>query len=72
MYPGMFSQVDLSPASLLAELPDSFSNLDAHIGGHPSSIDLAQTLYLVDALSVACELLSLKACNDVSNRHRSG
>jgi hypothetical protein len=51
MNPRLFGKVDLSPASLLAELPNSVANLDANIGVHSSSIDLVETLYLVDALS---------------------
>jgi hypothetical protein len=47
---GVFRQVDLSPAVLLTELPDSLADLDADIRGHSPSIDLVQALYLVDAL----------------------
>ena len=43
-------QVNLSPASFLAELPNSLSELDAYVRGHPLSIDLAEALYLADAL----------------------
>ena len=48
---GLLGQVNLSPAALLAKLADAFSELDADIRGHSSSIDLADTLYLVDTLS---------------------
>ena len=48
---GLLGQVDLPPAALLAKLADAFSKLDADIRGHSSSIDLADALYLVDALS---------------------
>ena len=48
---GLFGQVDLPPAALLAKLADVFSELDADIRGHSSSIDLADALYLVDTLS---------------------
>jgi hypothetical protein len=47
----LFGKVDLPPTPFLAELPDSFAKLDAHIRRHSSSIDLVETLYLVDALS---------------------
>jgi len=47
---GVFRQVDLSPAVLFTELPDSFADLDADIRGHLPRIDLVQALYLVDAL----------------------
>jgi hypothetical protein len=47
----LFGQVDLPPAPLLSELPDSIAKLDANIGVHSSSIDLVEALYLVDALS---------------------
>ena len=47
----LFGEVDLTPAPLLSELPDSSSNLDADIGVHSSSIDLVEALDLVDALS---------------------
>jgi hypothetical protein len=47
----LFGEIDLPPAPLLSELPDSSSNLDADIGVHLSSIDLVEALYLVDALS---------------------
>jgi hypothetical protein len=50
MNSGVFGQVDLSPAVLFTELPDSFADLDADIRGHPPRIDLVQALYLVDAL----------------------
>ena len=46
-------QVNLSPASFLAELPNSLSELDAYVRGHPLSIDLAEALYLADALFAA-------------------
>jgi hypothetical protein len=49
--PRLLSEVDLPPTLLLAEVPDSFAKLDAHIIGHSSSIDLVEALYLVDALS---------------------
>jgi hypothetical protein len=49
--PRLLGKVDLSPASILAELPNSVANLDANIGVHSSSIDLVEALYLVDALS---------------------
>lgn len=48
---GLLGQVDLPPAALLAKLADTFSELDADIRGHSSSIDLADALYLVDTLS---------------------
>jgi hypothetical protein len=48
----LLGQVDLPPAALLAKLADAFSELDADIRGHSSSIDLADALYLVDTLSV--------------------
>jgi hypothetical protein len=47
----LFGEVDLPPTPFLAELPDSFAKVCAHIRGHSSSIDLVETLYLVDALS---------------------
>ena len=47
----LFGKVDLPPTPFLSELPDSFAKLDANIGRHSSSIDLVETLYLVDALS---------------------
>lgn len=47
----VFGEVDLPPTPLLSELPDSFAKLDADIRQHSSSIDLAEALYLVDALS---------------------
>jgi hypothetical protein len=43
-------QVNLSPASFRAEMPNSLSELDAYVRGHPLSIDLAEALYLADAL----------------------
>jgi len=46
-------QVNLSPASFLAELKNSLSELDAYVRGHPLSIDLAEALYLADALFAA-------------------
>ena len=49
---GMLRQVDLSPASFFAELPNSLAKLEADIRGHPPSIDLVEALYLADALSV--------------------
>jgi hypothetical protein len=51
MDPRVLGQVDLPPSPLLAEFPDSLTDLDANIRGHPSSIDLVQALYLVHALS---------------------
>jgi len=48
---GLLGQVDLPPAALLAKLADAFSELDADIKGHSSSIDLVDALYLVDTLS---------------------
>jgi hypothetical protein len=48
---GLLGQVNLSPAALLAKLADAFSELDADIKGHSSSIDLVDALYLVDTLS---------------------
>jgi len=51
----MLRQVDLSPGSSLAELPNSFADLEAHIWGHLPSIDLVQALYLADALSVGIQ-----------------
>ena len=60
MYPGMLSQVDLSPASFFAELSNSLAKLEADIRGHPPSIDLVEALYLVDALS------ALTQCNRVA------
>jgi hypothetical protein len=53
MNPGLLGQVDLSPAPLLSKLSNSFAELDTYIWGHSSSIDLAETLYLVDALFLA-------------------
>jgi len=47
----LFGKVDLPPTPFFTELPDSLTKLDAHIGRHSSSIDLVETLYLVDALS---------------------
>ena len=47
----LFGKVDLPPTPFLAELPDSFAKVCAHIRGHSSSIDLVEALYLVDALS---------------------
>ena len=47
----LFGEVDLPPTPFLAELPDSFAKVCAHIRGHSSSIDLVEALYLVDALS---------------------
>jgi len=44
-------QVDLSPASFFAELSNSLAKLETDIKGHPTSIDLAEALYLADALS---------------------
>jgi len=46
----LFREIDLPPAALLAEISDSLANLDTDIRGHSPSIDLAETLYLVDAL----------------------
>jgi hypothetical protein len=50
----LFGEVDLPPTPFLSELPDSFAKVGTHIGGHSSSIDLVEALYLVDALS--CEI----------------
>jgi hypothetical protein len=50
MDPGLFRQIDLSPASLLTEISDSPAELDTDIRRHSSSIDLVEALYLVDAL----------------------
>jgi hypothetical protein len=47
----LLGQVDLPPAALLAKFADTFSELNTDIKGHSSSIDLADALYLVDALS---------------------
>jgi hypothetical protein len=47
---GLFRQIDLSPPSLLTEIPDSPAELGTDIRGHSSSIDLVEALYLVDAL----------------------
>ena len=47
----LFGEVDLPPTPFLAELPDSFAKVCAHVRGHSSSIDLVEALYLVDALS---------------------
>ena len=47
----LFSEIDLPPAALLSQIPDSFAKLDANIRRHSSSIDLVEALYLVDALS---------------------
>jgi len=47
----LFGEIDLPPTPFLSELPDSFAKVCAHIGGHSSSIDLVEALYLVDALS---------------------
>jgi hypothetical protein len=47
---GVLRKVNLSPAVLLTEIPDSFADLDADIRGHSPSIDLVEALYLVDAL----------------------
>lgn len=47
----LLGQVDLPPAMLLAKLADAFSELDADIWWHSSSIGLADALYLVDTLS---------------------
>ena len=46
----MLSQVDLPPAPLPPEFPDSLAELDTHIEWHPLSIDLVDALYLVDTL----------------------
>ena len=48
-------QVDLSPASFFAELPNSLAKLETNIRGHPPSIDLVEALYLADALSALTE-----------------
>ncbi len=47
----LFREVDLPPTPLFSELPNFFAKLDAYIRIHSSSIDLAEALYLVDALS---------------------
>jgi hypothetical protein len=47
---GLFRQIDLSPSTLLTEIPDSPADLDTDIRRHSSSIDLVEALYLVDAL----------------------
>jgi hypothetical protein len=47
----LFSEVDLPPATLLSQFSNSLAKLDANIRGHSSSIDLAEALYLADALS---------------------
>jgi|SRR5277367_4324497 len=47
----LFGKVDLPPTPFLSELPDFLTKVCAHIRGHSSSIDLVETLYLVDALS---------------------
>jgi hypothetical protein len=44
-------QVDLSPGSFLAKLPNSLAELEAYVRGHPLSIDLVEALYLAHALS---------------------
>jgi hypothetical protein len=46
-------QVDLSPGSFLAELPNSLAKLEAHVRWHPLSIDLVEALYLAHALSAS-------------------
>ncbi len=55
MNSGMLCQVDLSPASFLAKLPNPLAKLDAHIWGHLPSIDLVQALYLADTLSAGIQ-----------------
>jgi hypothetical protein len=47
----LLGEVDLPPAPFLSELPNLLSELDTNIRWHPSSIDLVEALYLVDALS---------------------
>lgn len=47
---GLLGKINLPPAALFAQIADSFTDLDADIKGHPPSIGLVQTLYLVDAL----------------------
>lgn len=47
----MLRQIDLSPASFFAELPNSLAKLETNIRGHPPSIDLVEALYLAHALS---------------------
>lgn len=42
--PRLLGEVDLPPTLLFSELADSFAELDAHIRGHPSSIDLVEAL----------------------------
>lgn len=49
----MLGEINLSPASLLSEFPDSLADLNAYIRGHLPSIDFVEALYLVDALSAA-------------------
>ena len=75
MYPGMLSQVDLSPASFFAELSNSLAKLEADIRGHPPSIDLVEALYLADALSALTERQSggveHRAINVVSIQQRA-
>jgi hypothetical protein len=44
-------QVDLSPGSFLAKLPNSLAELEAYVMRHPLSIDLVEALYLAHALS---------------------
>ena len=76
----LFGEVDLPPTPFLAELPDSFAKVCAHIRGHSSSIDLVEALYLVDALSreiraengsvvpVSCIGPGVSGCADDSGR----
>jgi len=59
-------QINLSPASFHAELPNSLSELDAYVRGHPLSIDLAEALYLADALFAAYQM------REELNRHAPG
>jgi hypothetical protein len=68
-------QVDLSPASFLAELSNSLAKLEADIRWHPTSIDLVEALYLADALSALTERQSggveHRAINVVSIQQRA-
>ena len=59
-------QVDLSPGPFLAELPNSLAKLEADVRGHPLSIDLAEALYLADALFAAYQM------REELNRHAPG
>jgi hypothetical protein len=48
---GLFRQIDLSPPSLLTEIPDSPAELDTDIRRHSSSIDLVDALFCPEQLS---------------------